>query len=239
MPEKTTIIDAARIALEKLGRPARITEIHAKIVEFGLYEFSTPVPEHVLRTQIRRATFGIEVPEAVKRKVFALAGDEIYEIMKETPKKRFTIGMKRIHRAADKKRIIEALTSDGTAAFREIWRLLLFAAALGFKNGRRESLTNADSGDAIRQELFGNSPAWPGILYLIGIVETGGTEVLMATEESEDQRIKNFEEYANGGLAILEEHFKAGSCNLDSLLNFIQAQTAEIQTKKPDLKISI
>lgn len=125
MPEKTTIIDAARIALEKLGRPARITEIHAKIVEFGLYEFSTPVPEHVLRTQIRRATFGIEVPEAVKRKVFALAGDEIYEIMKETPKKRFTIGMKRIHRAADKKRIIEALTSDGTAAFREIWRLLL------------------------------------------------------------------------------------------------------------------
>lgn len=61
----------------------------------------------------------------------------------------------------------------------------------------------------------------------------------MATEESEDQRIKNFEEYANGGLAILEEHFKAGSCNLDSLLNFIQAQTAEIQTKKPDLKISI
>ena len=159
--------------------------------------------------------------------------------MPDTPKKRFAIGLKRIHRSADKKRIIETLTSDGTAAFREIWRLLLFSAALGFKNGRREPLVNAESGDAIRQELFGNCPAWPGILYLIGLVETGGIEVLMATEESEDQRIKGFEEYANGGLAILEEHFKAGNCNLDSLLNFIRAQTAEIQTKRPDLQISI
>jgi dnd system-associated protein 4 len=159
--------------------------------------------------------------------------------MNDESKKRFAIGMKRIHRAPDKKRIIETLTADGTAAFREIWRLLLFAAALGFKNGRRDPLVNVDSGDAIRQELFGNNPAWPGILYLIGLVETGGIDMLMATEESEDQRIKSFEEYANAGLAILEEHFKAGNCNLDSLLNFIQAQTTEIQTKKPDLQISI
>jgi len=239
MVEKPTIIEAARIALERLGRAASISEIYDKIVELGLYEFNTPVPEHVLRTQVRRATFGIEVPEAVKRKVFAMAGDEIYEIMKDNGNKRFTVGMKRIHRAPDKKRIIEALTSDGTAAFREIWRLLLFAATLGYKNGRREPLINTDSGDAIRQELFGNSPAWPGILYLMGLVETGGIDVLMASEDSEDLRIKVFEEYANGGLAILEEHFKAGNCNLDSLLNFIQAQTAEVQTKKPDLHISI
>src|SRR5688572_24780976 len=122
--------------------------------------------------------------------------NEIGEIMKETPKKRFTIGMKRVHRPADKERIIELLTSDGAGAFRELWRLLLFSAALGFKNGRREPLGETQSGDAIRQELFGNSPAWPGILYLIGLVESGATEVLMATEEAEDQRIKNFEEYA-------------------------------------------
>lgn len=159
--------------------------------------------------------------------------------MEDTTKKRFAVGMKRIHRATDKKRIIDLLTSDGTAAFREIWRLLLFSAALGFKNGRREPLKNVESGEAIRQELFGNCPAWPGILYLIGLVETGGTEVLMATEESEDRRLKAFEEYANGGLAILDDNFKAGNCNLDSLLNFIQAQTVEIQTKKPDLQISI
>jgi dnd system-associated protein 4 len=239
MPEKMTIIEAAKIALERLGRAARISEIYAKILQLELYEFNTPEPEHVLRTQIRRATFGVEVEDAVRRKVFALAGDETYEIMKEPDKKPFTIGMKRIHRASDKKHIIETLTSDETAAFREIWRLLLFAAALGFRNGRREPLVSVESGDAIRQELFGNCPAWPGILYLIGLVETGGTEVLMATEESEDIRIKGFEEYANGGLAILEEHFKTGNCNLDSLLNFIQAQTVEIQTKKPDLQISI
>lgn len=239
MTEKVTIVEAGRIALEKLGRAATIPEIYTKIIELGLYEFNTPEPEHVLRTQVRRATVEIEVPEAVKRKVFAMAGDELYDIMKDDAKKRFTVGMKRIHRASDKKRIIEALTSDGTPAFREIWRLLLFAAALGFKNGRRERLVNMDSGEAIRQELFGNSPAWPGILYLMGLVETSATDVLMASEEAEDQRIKVFEEYANGGLAILEDHFRAGNCNLDSLLNFIQSQTAEVQTKKPDLQISI
>ena len=95
------------------------------------------------------------------------------------------------------------------------------------------------SGDAIRQELFGNSPAWPGILYLIELVKTEDTEALMATEEAEDQRLKRFEEYANGGLAILDEHFKTANCNLDSLLNFIQSQTAESQVKKPDLQVSI
>ena len=239
MAEKTTICEAGRIALEILGRPATIPEIYAKIVELRLYDFNTPVPQHVLRIQIRRATAGIESPEGVKRKVFAVAGDELYELMKDNAKKRFTIGMKRIHRAQDKRRIIEALTSDGTAAFREIWRLLLFAAALGFKNGRRDPLINADTGDAIRQEIFGNSPAWPGVLFLMGLVETNATDVLMASEEAEDQRIKVFEEYANGGLAILEDYFKVGSCNLDGLLNFIQSQTAEVQTTKPDLQISI
>ncbi len=239
MSEDTTIIEAAKAALENLGHPSGIPEIYSKICELGLYQFSTPVPEHVLRTQIRRATDGLVVPHGVKGKVFALAGDEIYDIMKDISKPRHTVGMKRIRRAADKGRIIELLTSDGTTAFREIWRLLLFAALLGFKNNRREQLGNVQSGEAIRQELFGNSPAWPGILYLIGLVESGTTDVLMASEDAEDKRVTSFEEYANGGLAILQEHFKAGNCNLDSLLNFIQAQTAEIYTKKPDLQISI
>lgn len=239
MSEKTTITEAARLALEKLGRPATVSEIYEKILELRLYNFSTPAPEHVLRTQIRRATVGLDLPDGVKQKVFSLAGDEIYDLMKDNSKKRFAVGIRRIHRDADKRRIIESLTSDGTPAFREIWRLLLFAATLGLKNGRRVPLANADSSETIRQELFGNSPAWPGILYLISLVETGGTDVLMATEESETQRLTAFEEYANGGLAVLEEHFKAGNCNLDSLLNFIQAQTSAVTTKGPDLQISI
>lgn len=239
MPEDLTIIQAAKEALERLGRPADVPTIHTKILELRLYHFNTPVPEHILRTQMRRATSGLEVPNAVRNKIFILAGEEVYDVMKETTKKRFTPGMKRINRAADKDRIIEILTSEGTAAFREIWRILLFAAILGFKNGRREPLSGVQSGEAIRQELFGNSPAWPGLLFLIGLVETGSTEMLMASEQAEEDRIKNFEEYANGGLSILDEHFKAGNCNLDSLLNFIQSQTTEIQIKKPDLQITI
>lgn len=52
MSEKTTIVEAGRVALENLGRAATISEIYAKIVELGLYEFNTPEPKYVLRTQI-------------------------------------------------------------------------------------------------------------------------------------------------------------------------------------------
>jgi dnd system-associated protein 4 len=234
-----TIAEAARIALQRIGRPSTIFEIYQKVTALGLYKFNTPTPEHVLRTEIRRKTLGVERADLSADNLFKLAGNEVYELMKEPTKRRGTIGIKRIQRAGDKEAIIELLTSDSVGAFREIWRLLFFAAMVGFKNGKREPLTSTQTGEGIRQDSFANNPVWLGTVYLLGLVETGGTDVLRASEDSEDERIKIFEEYANGGLQILKETFETSNGNLDTLLTFIQSQTESSAAKTPDLQIAI
>lgn len=192
-----------------------------------------------MQTEIRRKTFGVERRDLSVDVFFKLAGDELYELMKEPTKRRGTVGMKRIQRASDKESIIEILTSDSVGAFREIWRLLFFAAMVGFKNGKREPLTSTQTGEGIRQDSFANNPVWLGTVYLLGLVETGGTSVLRSTEDAEDERIKIFEEYANGGLQMLKETFETSNGNLDTLLTFIQSQTESSATKAPDLQIVI
>lgn len=235
--KKRTIAEAARIALQNIGRPSSVSEIYSHIVEFNLYTFNTPVPEHVLRTEIRRKTVGIERVDSSSEGYFRMSSNDVYELMKEPSKRRIAVGMKRIQRATDKEAIIELLTSESVGVFKEIWRLLFFAAMIGFKNGRRDSLTS--TGEGIRQESFLNNPGWLGTLYLLGLVETKSPNILLGTEDAEDERIKVFEEYANGGLAILDQRFKASGCSIDSLLTFIQAELGAEKPKKPDLQISI
>lgn len=239
MKAERTIAEAARIALDRIGKPSSIQEIHRKIVELRLYEFNTPVPEHVLRTEIRRKTAGVERVDLSDDIFFQMTENEVYALMKEPTKRRGTVGMKRIQRASDKEAIIQLLTSDSVGAFREIWRLLFFAAIVGFKNGRREPLGATQGGEGIRQDSFANNSVWHGTLYLLGIVETGKTDVLRATEEAEDDRIRIFEEYANGGLAILKQEFETSEGNLDALLTFIHSQTESASSRTPDLQVVI
>ena len=238
-PDWRTINLAARNALERLGRPASVPEIYEVIEKESLYCFNTPVPMHVLRTQMRRATRGVEIEHAVAEKLFELVGDEVYDTMKDSLRKPFTIGMKRIHRATDKEEIITLLTESGAGAFREIWRLLLFSAVLGYKHRRRESLANVDSGKGIDQSSFANCPAFHGLVYLMSLVDTGSTEILTASEEAENARISLFEEYANGGLAILRDELKRGHNTLEALVSFVQARTSQAGPEKADLQISI
>jgi dnd system-associated protein 4 len=146
--------------------------------------------------------------------------------------------MKRIHRASDKEEIIKSLMSDQIGVFKEIWRLMLFAAQIGFKNGRRESLKSFDSGKGIDQGTFGNCPAWPGILYLMALVESESTNALAGSSEAEDQRITIFQEYANGGLSILQDFFPDCSPSLDGLLAFIESQNIE-GARQPNLELTI
>lgn len=141
--------------------------------------------------------------------------------------KKSASGIKRIHRAVDKEEIISALTSSNLGVFREIWKLLLFAAQIGIKNDKRQPLSNIDSGKGIDQSTFGNSPAWPGILYLIGLVETDNPDILSNSSEAEEQRIAIFQEYANGGLEILKEYFSEKVIDVDGILSFIDAQTSK------------
>lgn len=146
--------------------------------------------------------------------------------------------MKRIQRANDKEDIIKSLMSEQVGVFKEIWKLLLFAAQVGMKNGRREPLKAADSGKGIDQSTFGNCPAWPGVLYLVALVDSGSSECLSGSTEIDDNRSTIFQEYVNGGLSILKDFFSDRPLDLDGLIAFINTQ-CEKTAIRLDLDLTI
>jgi dnd system-associated protein 4 len=168
-----------------------------------------------------------------------LTGPKIHDLSTRIKHKSIVIvTSKRIHRAKDKQEIIEALTSDSLSVFREIWSLLLFAAHVGLTHGKRVPLAAVDSGKGIDQSTFGNCSAWPGILYLIAITEANSADPLSSTQSAEDFRVGAFEEYSNGGLEMLRDHFKARQIDLNGLLEFIETNLAE-KVSAPALDLAI
>jgi dnd system-associated protein 4 len=241
MNERDTITDVAKKVLQILGRPASIDELYVEIVSRKLYEFNTPTPEHVLRTTIRRHTRGVERVDASDVILFDMTGDEMYTLAGNAngpSKKPATPGTKRIQRANDKEEIIKSLMSEQVGVFKEIWRLLLFAAQVGFKSVEREPLKSVDTGKGIDQTTFGNCPSWPGVLYLMALADSGSSDSLSGVPEAEEQRVATFQEYANGGLRVLKDFFADRPIDLDGLLAFIEGQRGA-SAGRPDLELTI
>lgn len=146
--------------------------------------------------------------------------------------------MKRIQRAKDKEEIIKLLMDEKIGLFKEIWKLMLFSAMVGYKNNYREPLVSSDPGKGIDQSTFGNSPAWPGLLYLLSLAEYKSTDYLSGTSSADDARISLFQEYANGGLKIISNFFSDRNIDLDGIIAFIDSQRTNY-AEKPDLDLMI
>lgn len=233
-----TIKEAAQKALDLLGSPSSTEQIYETIISNGYYEFNTDVPQHVLRTTLKRHSENSTRTDTFDEVLFVeLEEDRFWKPNKSESRRMRNPGTKRIHRAKDKEGIITDLTAPEFGVFKEIWRLLIFAAAIGFHNGRRDPLEAVDQGKGIDQATFGNSPTWPGILYLLSLNETQTEEVMRATEEAEDLRIRIFEEYANGGLSILQEHFKQKDFDITSLVELAGKFQETDELPKPNLSI--
>jgi dnd system-associated protein 4 len=96
-------------------------------------------------------------------------------------------------------RTIERLVDEGP--FQTKQKALMFAAAVGVHFDRREPLDASE--ESIRWQIFQNNGD-EAFIQALGVAETEGLEVL-ADEEGEAY-VGQFEEYANGGLAYLEQH---------------------------------
>lgn len=242
MNDETTIADAAEAALRGLARPASIDEIFDFILEKDLYVFNTPTPKHVLYTTVQRHLEGGNRTDKFSTVRFYMSENDTISL--QAPGKSSAAsksrGPKRIMRASDKEDFIQELMNERVGIFREIWRLLLFAAQIGVQQRRREVLKATDPGKGIDQSTFGNAGSWPGILFLIGIAEAGESGILAGTAEGDDQRIQLFQEYANGGLSVLRDFFKDRAVDLDGILAFIQSnQRAENPLTPVDLELTI
>ncbi len=96
-------------------------------------------------------------------------------------------------------RTLEWLIEHGPLQTKQ--KALMFAAALGAYQNRREPFSSAE--EPIRWQIFENNGD-DAFIYALAIAETGGFEVL--ADEDGERYVSLFEEYANGGLEYLEEH---------------------------------
>lgn len=111
-----------------------------------------------------------------------------------------TANLRRVRRPKDKEELIQRLVGGPDGPFGEIRDALTFAAALGFKEGRRVEFTG--SGGDIRWETFKNRR---GTEVLVGMVAVADRDRDVVSENRFAEQIGVFEAYANGGLEFLQE----------------------------------
>ena len=149
---------------------------------------------------------------------------------------------RRIKIAKDKSAFVESLadSADELSLFQAKADVIAYAASLGFNRKKRVPLEFADS-SPIRKGVFETRGFIP-LLYLIAVCEKMDLKVLAETEEAEEQRATIFEEYANGGLVLLEEQLKGVVDSGERISNVIQSlskfRTQEGYELSDDLNIS-
>jgi dnd system-associated protein 4 len=96
--------------------------------------------------------------------------------------------------------MVELQEEAGFGTFRDI---LIFAAAVGFRTGRRSSFTAA-AGDPIRYEVLTVPVYSEALINMIAAASAKDDPEIMDDKRIEE-RVKIFEEYANGGLEYIQE----------------------------------
>jgi dnd system-associated protein 4 len=134
----------------------------------------------------------------------------------------------RIRVAKDKADLVKALISSdgGNGPFKTFADVIVFAAALGVKYKKRVPFEEVSKREPspIRLEVF-ISLGYDVVIKLLGITETKDIQILSPYEEEfEKQRNEIFEEYANGGLEILQTELRGSIDYTYQILLFLQHQ---------------
>lgn len=115
---------------------------------------------------------------------------------------------------------------------------MVFAAALGAKRKKRVPLVEfARDLDPIRRDYFDNSRC-ELVLNLLAISETQDQNLLTDDEKSDEQRIKIFEEYANGGLEILRDELRGAVDYSERILLIISSERFKQDQQQEDFDLS-
>ncbi|MFM6040920.1 MAG: DNA phosphorothioation-associated protein 4, partial [Sphaerospermopsis kisseleviana] len=122
----------------------------------------------------------------------------------------------------------------GNGPFQTFADVIVFAAALGVKYKKRVPFEEVSKREPvpIRLEVFAVS-GYDLIIKLLGITETQNIQILSPNDEEFDkQRNEIFEEYANGGLEVLQGELRGAVDYTDRILLFLQHE--KLNNKKED-----
>ena len=110
----------------------------------------------------------------------------------------------RVYEDLVQKLAIQKVPGTERTLFPTLREVLCFAALLGFSEKRRLPLDRSQGVEDISYQQFEREAPAIDLVYSLALAETQNVEVLKEDNERECAEI--FEEYANGGLAIIRDH---------------------------------
>ncbi len=128
----------------------------------------------------------------------------------------------RIRVARDKAELVKSLigSTENNSPFQIYADVILFAAVLGAKQQHRVALGEISKKEPgpINSEVF-ITRGYDPVMKLIAIAATENINIISPDRsEFEQQRIQIFEEYANGGLEIIQQELRGAVDYTDRIL---------------------
>ncbi len=145
----------------------------------------------------------------------------------------------RIKIAKDKVELVKALVAskDTTGPFQTYVEVMVFAAALGAKHKKRVPLEGvAKDLSPLRQDYFTSSFAL--LINLLAITEIKDIKILGDDDIADEQRIHIFEEYANGGLEILQNELRGAVDYSERLLLILSVERDKQEQPEEEFDLS-
>jgi dnd system-associated protein 4 len=140
----------------------------------------------------------------------------------------------RIRVAKDKAELVKSLiaSAENNSPFQTYADVILFAAVLGAKQKQRVVLGEISKKEPgpISSEIF-IARGYDAVIKLMAIAATENINVISPDRaEFEQQRIQIFEEYANGGLEILQQELRGVVDYTERILLMLSTPITETAT---------
>ena len=110
---------------------------------------------------------------------------------------------------------------DSTGPFALIADVLVFAAAVGLRRNKRIPL--GESEEPIRQSVF-ERQGYDTMMNLLALHAEPRPDVLADSDKAVNERAQAFEEFANGGLELLQEELRGAVDVLETLVLLVNGE---------------
>ena len=152
------------------------------------------------------------------------------------------MSINKIRVAKDKATLVQALVNinEKTSPFQTYVEVMVFAASLGAKRKKKVPLGEISKREPgpIEQEYF-VTKGYDTLIKLLAIAEIKNVDILsLNNEEYDDKRTQIFEEYANGGLEILQEELRGAVDYSDRLLLFLSFERSHSEEREVEFDLT-
>lgn len=152
------------------------------------------------------------------------------------------MALPRVKVAKDKTDLIQKLldTKSTAGVFQTYADIVIFAASFGLRHQKKIPLQEISQSEPapISLEIF-ISRGYEWVINLIAIADSQDTEILATDNpQAEQQRVTILEEYANGGLAQLQEELRGAVDYTERLLLIISAERFPLNTAEEEFDLS-